>query len=116
MKHRKFELKDLTFASLIAALYVLLTFFASNNSTDAPLESLPTIVVPLVPALFLTFKVPAVIVPLRGKPLVTTSLLVVEEEDEDGLLVGFGVGVLVGVADGAAVGTTPLVMMCAALT
>ena len=30
MKHRKFELKDLTFASLIAALYVLLTFFANT--------------------------------------------------------------------------------------
>lgn len=29
MKHRKFDLKDLTFAGLIAALYVLLTFFAN---------------------------------------------------------------------------------------
>ena len=29
MKHRKFELKDLTLAGLIAALYVLLTFFAN---------------------------------------------------------------------------------------
>lgn len=30
MKHRKFDLKDLTFAGLIAALYVLLTFFANT--------------------------------------------------------------------------------------
>ena len=28
MKHRKFDMKDLTMAGLIAALYVLLTFFA----------------------------------------------------------------------------------------
>ena len=70
--------------------------------------------VPTVPALSLTFNVPAVTVPVRGNPVVTTSLE--EEEDGFGVLVGFGVGDGVGVAVGAAVGTAPVVRMWAALT
>ena len=72
-------------------------------------------VVPLVPALFLTFNVPAVTKPFLGNPLVTTSL---ETDDEAGagVLVGFLVGVGVAAFVGAAVGTVLVVKICAALT
>ena len=62
MKHRKFELKDLTFASLIAALYVLLTFFANTLGLASGviqvrlsevLTTLPMLTWAAVPGLFI---------------------------------------------------------------
>ena len=70
--------------------------------------------VPVVPALFRTFNVPAVTIPFLGNPLVTTSASAAEEGA--GVLVGFGLGDGVGVLVGAAVGTVPVVNTWAALT